>query len=163
MCDAYPNMMAECAQAIRSVMPPNVVSAYPTRGMGCTEVVSHSKHWPCLIPQLGAGMKHLRSISLEPWQERIALDRFPRQLLRGLIHSDGCRTINKVKGRNKDQPKEYRYPRYFFSNESTDIRGIFGDACDRLGIEWRPNRPNMISVPRRDSVATLDSFIGPKS
>ena len=31
------------------------------------------------------------------------------------------------------------YPRYHFSNVSADIRGIFGRACDQLGIEWRPN------------------------
>lgn len=33
-------------------------------------------------------------IELCPWQEEIALDRYPRQFLRGLIHSDGCRSLN---------------------------------------------------------------------
>jgi hypothetical protein len=163
MCDAYPEMMVECSEAIRAVMPDNAVSAYQRRGQGCTEVVSHSKHWPCLIPQHGPGMKHLRSIVFEPWQERIALDRYPRQLLRGLIHSDGCRVINWVMGRNKDNPKRYTYPRYFFSNESAQIRGIFVDACHRVGVECRAPRRNMISVARRDSVRKLDEFIGPKS
>jgi Homeodomain-like domain len=163
MCDAYPEMMAECTEAIRAVMPANLVSAYPRRGQGCTEIVSHSKHWPCLIRQHGPGRKHLRPIVLEPWQERIVLDQFPRQLLRGLIHSDGCRVINWVMGRNKDQPKRYTYPRYLFSNESADIRGIFVEACHRVGVEYRANRRNSISVARRDSVRLLDAFIGPKT
>jgi hypothetical protein len=86
-----------------------------------------------------------------------------RQLLRGLIHSDGGHVINWVKGHDKDGPKRYTYPRYFFSNESDDILGIFVEACHRVGVEWRANRRNMISVARRDSVRLLDTFIGPKS
>jgi hypothetical protein len=162
-CDAYPGIMTECADAIRAVMPTNIVSAYQRRGLGCTEVISHSKHWICLIPQHGAGRKHLRRIVLQPWQERIALDRHPRQLLRGLIHSDGCRVINWVMGRGQDGPKRYTYPRYRFSNESDDIRGIFVEACHRVGVECRANRRNSISVARRDGVRELDAFIGPKS
>jgi hypothetical protein len=77
MCDAYPAIMAECAAAIRAVMPANAVCAIPRRGLGCTEVTSYSKHWICFFPQHGAGRKHLRPIVLEPWQQRIALDRQP--------------------------------------------------------------------------------------
>jgi hypothetical protein len=40
--------------------------------------------------------------------------------------------------------------------------GIFGRACDQLGIEWRPNNPFSLSVARRGSVAPLDEFVGPK-
>jgi hypothetical protein len=161
LCNAYPGIMAECVEAIRAVMPVNSVCAIPRRG--CTEVVSYSKHWICLIPQHGRGRKHLRPIVLQRWQECIALDRYPRQLLRGLIHSDGCRVINWVIGHNKDGPKRYTYPRYLFSNESTDILGIFVEACHRVGVECRANRRNSISVARRESVRLLDAFIGPKS
>src|SRR5260370_39584360 len=94
MCDAYPGMMAECMEAIRAVMPRNVVAAYPRHGQGCTEVNSHSKHWICLFPQHGPGRKHLRPIVLEPWQQHIALDLHPRQLLRARIHSDVCRAMH---------------------------------------------------------------------
>jgi hypothetical protein len=162
MCDAYPRIMAECVAAIRAVMPANAVRALPRRGLGCTEVTSHSKHWICFFPQHGAGRKHLRPIVLEPWQEHMALGRHPEQLLRGLIHSDGCRSINGVMGRNHECPKRYTYPRYFFSNESADILGIFVEACNRVGVECRANRPNCISVARRESVCKLDAFIGPK-
>ena len=162
-CDAYPGIRAECAAAMHAVMPYNRVGTVPRRGLGCAELVSHSKHWICLFPQHGPGRKHLRAIELQPWQMHIALDAHPRLLLRGLIHSDGCRVMNWVVGQNKDGPKRYTYPRYFFSNESADILDIFTEACDRAGVEWRPNRRNMISVARRDRVSQLDAFIGPNS
>lgn len=76
--------------------------------------------------------------------------------MRGLIHSDGSRVINRVNGGE--------YPRYFFSQvSSTDIQKIFCDACDFIGVEWRQNRWNSISIARRKSVDLLDSFIGPKA
>jgi hypothetical protein len=58
--------------------------------------------------------------------------------------------------------KRYSYPRYQFSNHSDDIRRIFTDACDELGIEWRVMNATNISVARRESVARLDEFVGPK-
>lgn len=33
--------------------------------------------------------------------------------------------------------KTYAYPRYQFSNRSDDIRGIFCEYCDQVGVEWR--------------------------
>jgi hypothetical protein len=58
--------------------------------------------------------------------------------------------------------KRYEYVRYNFSNRSADIRGIFCDTCDLLGVEWRVMNASNISVARRASVARLDEFIGPK-
>jgi hypothetical protein len=55
-----------------------------------------------------------------------------------------------------------RYPRYHFTSVSTDIRGIFGRACDALGIEWRPHNQVSLSVAKRRSVALLDELVGPK-
>ena len=63
--------------------------------------------------------------------------------------------INRVKG--------YEYPRYFFSNRSDDIRGIFVEACARLGIEARHTTPFDVAVSPREFVTLLDTFIGPKS
>jgi hypothetical protein len=130
---------------------PNKVSRTPK--IGCTEVASYSKHWPCLFPQHGPGRKHERRIELVPWQQEL-VDLDPRPLVRGLLHSDGCRVLNWVNGTP--------YPRYHFSNVSADIRGIFGRTCDQLGVEWRPNNPWSLSVARRGSVALLDEFVGPK-
>lgn len=74
----------------------------------------------------------------------------------------GCRVTNRVVRRFAAREKEYEYPRYFFSNESTDILRLCGDALDRLGIAWRYSRPNVISVARKEAVAALDEFVGPK-
>jgi hypothetical protein len=121
------------------------------------DVSSYWKHWPCLLPQHGPGRKHDRRIALVPWQQRI-VDAHPDKLVRGLIHSDGSRHINRIK-----HPKRtYEYVRYEFSNRSEDIKRIFCDACDALGVEWRVMNRDSISVARRASVARLDGFIGPK-
>jgi hypothetical protein len=121
------------------------------------DVSAYSKHCPCVLPQHGPGRKHERRITLTPWQRRI-VDAHPDQLVRGLIHSDGWRGINRI----RHPQKTYEYPRYQFTNMSADIRGIFCNACDTLGVEWRVMKPDTISVARRASVAKLDAFIGPK-
>jgi hypothetical protein len=100
---------------------------------------------------------------LRRWQEGIVYDRHPELLLRGLIHSDGCRCVNRVTRPTKAGPKRYEYPRYFFKSESGHIRGIFIHACDLLGISWRWDGATQISIARRESVARLDAFVGPKS
>jgi hypothetical protein len=145
---------------MRSVMPANAVGRVPS--IGCTELYSNSKHWPCLFPQHGPGRKHLRSIRLEPWQRRIVFDLSPERFLRGLIHSDGCRVTNKITRRLESGTKQYAYPRYFFCNESADIRWLFIEACIYLEIEFRYTKANTISVAQGESVAKLDSFVGPK-
>jgi hypothetical protein len=119
------------------------------------EISSYSKSWPCLIPQTGPGLEHKRKIELSAWQWAY-LWQEPGRFIRGLIHSDGCRVMNKVIQR------KYAYPRYFFSNESTDIQQLFRAACDLIGVEYRNNRRNSISVARRASVALLDEVVGPK-
>jgi hypothetical protein len=52
--------------------------------------------------------------------------------------------------------------RYEFSNRSDDIKRIFCEACDALGVQWRVMNRDSISVARRASVERLDEFIGPK-
>jgi hypothetical protein len=148
----YRGIVTECVAAIEAVMPRNRVHVqklpYRAVVIGC-----YSKQWPTLFPQHGPGRKHQRKIELAPWQQEI-VDDYPREFLRGLIHSDGCRVLNRVNGKD--------YPRYFFTQVSDDIRRIFTDTCDRLGIRWRQNRWNSISIARAPSVALMDSFIGPK-
>jgi hypothetical protein len=154
--DRYPTLIEACKAAMEEVTGRR---AGTMRRTGCTEISCYWKHWPCVFPQVGPGKKHLRKIELEPWQQSL-VDRHPQDLVKGLIHSDGCRVINRVRSRTG---RGYEYPRYFFSNHSADIRGIFVRACDSIGVEWRQDGPYMISVARRRSVAILDDFIGPKS
>ena len=115
---------------------------------------------PCLFPQHGRGPKDQRPIVLQQWQAAIALVEYPKLFVRGLIHSDGWRGINRVRGANGSP---YAYPRYQFSNRSGDIRQLLVQACDALGVRTRRMNAWTISVAQRDSVALLDEFVGPKS
>ncbi len=128
---------------------------------GCVDVHAFWKHWPCLFPQHGPGRKHERRIELEPWQQQI-VETHPKALIRGLIHSDGNRHINPITRRLKSATKQYQYPRYMFKNASNDILSIFTDALDLLGIHWTKSYHRVISVARREDVAFLDTFVGPK-
>lgn len=157
-CDRYIGLISEAADAL------NAIRASGNDGVGFQSkpgiVIVHAwwKHWPCLFPQHGPGPKHRRRIILDPWQQEI-VERHPERFLRGLIHSDGWRGLNRVRGKNG---KAYAYPRYEFTNESEDIRALFQGACDRLGIGWTKTRPNCVAVSRRADVARMDLFVGPK-
>ena len=87
---------------------------------------------------------------------------FSEQFLRGLLHSDGSRVLNRFKVRLRSRQREYAYPRYFFTNLSDDIRGLFCVSCEQLGIRWTQSSYKNISVANRRSVALLDDFVGPK-
>jgi hypothetical protein len=153
----YPRVVAEAATAVSLVNPSGGVGVQSPKHAQMKVVCGYSKQWPTLFPQHGPGMKHTRRIELELWQREVC-GRFPHRLLRGLIHSDGCRSINTI----RHARRTYRYPRYQFSNRSDDIRAIFCEYCDQLGIEWRQMNRWTISVARRASVARLDELVGPK-
>jgi len=120
------------------------------------EVYGFSILLPQIFPQHGPGPKHKRRIVLEDWQSEI-VDEHPGLLLRGLIHSDGRRVTNRVWG------GKYAYPRYFFSQVSTDIRELFCVYCRRLGVRYAFNKPTSVSIAQAASVARLDEFVGPKT
>lgn len=147
----YPNIIAECARAMTTVGGRRVAQ---TPAKGCVVVNAYWKHWPCLFPQHGPGKKHRRTIELMPWQRGITRQH-PELLLRGLVHSDGCRILNRVNGTD--------YPRYHFTNKSSGIREIFCIGCDDYGVHWTAPKPVEISVARRIDVARLDLVIGPKT
>jgi hypothetical protein len=149
----YPGIIQESRVAIARIRGKDRLPGF-VRNPGCVEVYAGWKHWPCLFPQHGRGPKHKRPIQLTQWQESI-VDAHPDRLLRGLVHSDGCRVLNRVNGRD--------YPRYHFTNNSRDIRGIFGWACDMYGVRWRRMNWKTISVARAPDVRRLDLVIGPKA
>ena len=156
-CTDYPTITDEIADAVllvRGTAPARMRTAKSDR---LCKIQSYWNHWPCLLPQHGPGRKHERPIVLAGWQQAI-VDAHPWPLIRGLIHSDGCRAVNRVTVRGV----RYEYPRYFFANESTDILAIMGAALDRVGVAWRFNRPNSLSIAKRAAVAALDEHVGPK-
>lgn len=157
--DAWPGLIRECERAIGTIRPDNKVRT--EQRVGCTEVICCSRHWPCLFPQHGLGKKYLRKIELQSWQRSIVLSD-PGHFACGLFHSDGYRGINRVRARLADGERWYEYPRYLFTNESKDILRLCGETLDQLGVAWRFSRRNAISVARREAVARLDEFVGPK-
>jgi hypothetical protein len=160
---SYPGIIASVEHAARTLLPDAPLTRSLLEDSGVAVVrVSHPV-LPYAFPQHGAGRKHLREIRLTDWQRELT-HRHPKELLRGLIHSDGCRTINRFRTKlPSGRIAEYEYPRYFFSNLSGDIRRIFCEHCELLGIRWTQSNPRNISVSHRRSVAFLDEFVGPKS
>ena len=153
--NAWPGLLDLACVAMGTISPNRV---FRIAREGCTSVEGYWKHWLCLFPQHGPGKKHDRLIRLTEWQ-RTLIEVDPRPLLSGLFHSDGCRCLNRV----TIAGKAYEYPRYFFSNVSTDIMEICQWALDLQNVDWRMNNPHSLSVAKASSVAILDSFIGPKS
>lgn len=149
----YPAIVSEAARSMQSTMPSSTVNQHLSRS-NYVEVYSYAKAWRCLFPQHGPGKKHERRIVLTHWQLDAIRSR-PDLLLRGLLQSDGCRFQNT--GRCG-----WSNPRYSFSNVSDDIKGIFCDACELLGLRWTSSGPKTIYVSRKDDVALLDLFVGPK-
>ena len=149
---AYPRIVEEAKAAMREVVPASKATSWlsPSRAI---EAYSYSRSWVCLFPQHGPGKKHLRRIGLACWQTDLA-NRVPELLLRGLIHSDGCRFMNTGRA--------WRHPRYVFTNLSGDIRSIFTWACDLLSLRWTVSG-SKVYVSRVADVARMDTFIGPKA
>ena len=144
----YPRIVDECARSMAVVVRGRRIGRQ--RAPGCLVVSAYWRHWICLFPQHGPGRKHSRRIELAPWQGKIARAH-PDRLLRGLVHSDGCRVANRVRGKV--------YPRYMFSNRSTDVLEIFCRACEDFGVSWTRPSFKHISVARAADVARLDAIV----
>jgi hypothetical protein len=163
-CDQkYPEIIREIMTAMRLTFP----GREPTRfasSTGASDVVAICH--PAVrraFPQHGPGRKHLRTIVLDDWQRMLTIAH-PRALIRGLIHSDGCRVVNRFRTKlPSGRVAEYAYVRYFFSNLSEDIRRIFAQHCALLGIRVTQSNHRNLTVSHRDSVALLEQFVGPKA
>jgi hypothetical protein len=91
------------------------------------------------VPAAPVRTKHRRQIELADWLQEI-VDLHTETFLRVLIHSDGCRSVDRVRWQlERDRWDEY--PRYFFTTEPADIKGVFTDALDRLAIPWKRMNP----------------------
>jgi len=153
----YPDIVSCASCAMKDVLPGNRVSVHARTDSRAVAVTCYSKSWPELMPQHGPGRKHQRAIALHPWQRRITHS-FPQELVRGLIHSDGCRFV----ARQRVGRRVYEYPRYCFSNVSEDIQQIFCEHLDLLGVRHTRASRVIVQVAQRHSVSVLDSLIGPK-
>jgi Homeodomain-like domain-containing protein len=149
----YPTIIVECVAALRIVVPGRRVWWGKRPASACVDVSLYYGGWSVLIPQHGPGKKHHRHIELADWQDSL-LATAHEPFLRGLIHSDGCRTVATDRGR--------RSVRYHFSNRSEDIKALYCASLDALGIRWTRPSSRDIAVYRQEDVARLDAFVGPK-
>jgi hypothetical protein len=49
-----------------------------------------------------------------------------------------------------------------FTNRSDDIKALLREHLDLLDIAWRRASDRNIAISRREAVAALDEFVGPK-
>lgn len=163
-CDQrYPGIMDEIKSAMIRTFPGGRPTSFAS-STGASDVVRVSHPGvAAAFPQHGAGRKHLRSIALTDWQ--LALTQtHPDALLRGLIHTDGCRAVNRFRTTLPSRRvASYEYVRYFFSNMSADIRGIFSDHAALLGIRVTQSNARNLSVAHRHGVAILERIVGVKT
>jgi hypothetical protein len=159
----YPGISNEILTVMAATFPGRTPRVHPSScGESDVLCVSH----PAVLrafPQHGAGRKHLRPVVLQDWQLELT-HAHPASLVRGLIHSDGCRVINRFQTKlPSGRVATFEYVRYFFSNLSSDIRQIFIEHCGLLGVRvTQPNHRNL-AVSHRPSVAILERLVGPKS
>jgi len=159
----YPEIIEDTRGAMILTSLRRHVGVHPHPEHRYVRVACNWQGWFQAFPQHGRGRKHERPIVLEPWQQR-RVSEYPWQFLKGLLHSDGCRTINRFKTKlPSGRVAEYEYPRWLFSNMSADIRGLFCATCEQVGIRWTQSNHRNISVSHRRSVALLDAHVGPKS
>ena len=160
MDSSYPRIIGEAVAALDYVFPGPPARALQRKGH--VAITKTDAGVLSAFPQHGPGKKHARPIRLEDWQLQVTTA-CPEDFLQGLIHSDGSRCINSFRTKlPSGRVAEYSYPRYFFTNYSEDIRQLFVDHCELIGVSATRSSFKNISVSRRDSVAKLDEFVGPK-
>ena len=79
------------------------------------------------------------------------------------IRTAAARSIASRPSSRAGGSREYEYPRWFFSNMSADIRGLFCTTCEQLGLRWTQSNHRNISISHRHSVALLEEHVGPKT
>jgi hypothetical protein len=148
----YEKTDAELRRLLERPFYENRVGSWTPKGKRLEVLRVSHKHLACLFPQHGPGKKHHRTIRLEPWQQE-QVDLAPFRFLRGLIHSDGCRFINRT--------GPYSYVSYSFNNESQDILDLFCATCDAVGVAHRRVATG-VRIYQRAAVALLEDHVGPK-
>jgi hypothetical protein len=159
----YPGISGEILAAMAKTFPGRTPRMHPS-SVGESDVLCIGH--PAVLqafPQHGPGRKHLRAIVLADWQLEVTHAN-PGWLLRGLIHSDGCRVVNRFRTRlPSGRVAIYSYVRYFFTNHSSDIRRIFRDHCELLDIRVTRSNHRNLTVSHRKGVAILEQIVGPKT
>lgn len=167
----YPKIIERVSNNMKIIFPRNSVTHILKDWKGkhsCVELVIYNNNIPKKFPQHGPGKKHERPIVLESWQ-KVIVDKYSKQFLRGLFESDGSRYESKIK--RKDNEQYYTYWNYNFTNVSLDITNLVIDTLKKLNISYRlqhkyGNRNHekqyFITISKKTDVVFMDTFIGRK-
>jgi hypothetical protein len=148
----YPTIVSEADALLRRVFPGNRICRQTRHNGAMIELFVYHQHLGCLLPQHAVGKKHLRRLTLEPWQSELVTTA-PWCFLRGCIRSDGCVFVNRT--------GPYEYISYGFTNYSSDILDLVETTCRAQGL--RPCRyARAIRLNRREDVARLLEHVGAK-
>ena len=155
----YPKLIEEGRLLLERFFPANRVDVVQSSAGNWASLSVYHRHLPCLFPQVGPGMKHLRPIRPELWQWAI-IATAPWPFIRGCIQTDGCVFINKT--------GPYEYLSYHFGNMSRDIALLFVFALKRVGVEYRHTSGckrgmHNVRINRRASVLTMLGHVGVKA
>jgi hypothetical protein len=163
----YHNIIQEVKDKLSIILPknsPNLAFKKTQGKVNCVAIQVSSKKIKDMFPQHGKGPKHLRPIKLEPWQEDI-VKAFPKDFLRGLIHSDGSRYVTKTTAKEST--------RYCFTNASTDIIALCCNVLQEMNIPYSLSKKAIrgmmkhhaynVFIQKKSSVEFLETFIGPKT
>lgn len=131
-CDAkYTKLIDIAKKELESVFIYNSVYLNDTHKENCVDVTLHNNFLDLIFPQIGAGKKHDRDVSLAPWQKENIEH---KELALGLFHSDGSYYNSKT---TSIYGKVYNRYFYSFTNVSQDINEIYKECLDSLGIEYK--------------------------
>ncbi len=154
----YPGIIDDARALLERCFPRNPTGLVQAHGGTMYFVSLYSTHLPCLFPQHGPGLKHLRKLRFETWQWS-QIESAPWRFIRGCIRTDGCCFVNRT--------GPYEYLSYDFSNMSEEITRLFTAACDLVGVEYRVANGNArgmwdVRINRRASVAANAGARGAK-
>ncbi len=116
------------------------------------------------FPQHGPGRKHHRRIELTDWQLELTRAH-PGALVRGLIHSDGCRTINRFTTKlPSGRVSGVRLPALLLLQRvGRHPRRSSASTANCSACAGRQSNRRNISISHRKSVAIMDEVVGPKT
>jgi hypothetical protein len=155
--NAYSMIIKRVRNSLQNLYPSNRVSVVPHSVDSCSYVSCYSKNLICYFPQHGPGKKHQREIFLTEWQQTI-VDASPAEFLRGLYHSDGCRS-HRIDKRYNTSNLVYKV-----DNLSQDILDLVKSTCEKMELHYtQPSKGNYVAVSRQRDTQQLESILGIKT
>ena len=154
--EKYYNIIEECEKNFKELFPSSSVGIYKVKNKNMYFVNVYSCNLLELFPQHGDGLKYKRDIKLEKFQYDIIDD---VQLIKGLIHSDGC----LYKANNKGYISFF----YNFTNMSKNIIDILCGSLDNININYKINKHKndvyLVNIYKQKDFIKLYSLIGTKN